>query len=63
MTTPSLPSPPAEIELELPCQACGCHTVFAAHDQAHGSRSFLRCCGCGAERRDLAALARDELPA
>jgi hypothetical protein len=44
-----------EIEFELPCQDCGCHTVFAAVASV-GERSnplFLRCCQCGRDREDL----------
>ena len=42
----------------LPCQTCGGETVFgAAARPDHGlHRACLRCCQCGQERRDLAAL-------
>jgi hypothetical protein len=45
----------AEIEFLLPCQDCGCHTVFMA-PAASGKRSntpYPRRCQCGRERRDL----------
>ena len=45
----------AEIEFVLPCQDCGCHTVFMA-PAASGKRSnapYPRCCQCGRERGDL----------
>jgi hypothetical protein len=47
-----------EIELQLPSQACGCHTAFTAIEltSARSNPVYLRCCKCGREWTDLAAL-------
>jgi hypothetical protein len=55
------PLQPPEMEVELPCQACGCHAVFTAVAPP-GERAnplYLRCCQCGRERTDLADLYND----
>jgi len=49
-----------EFGLNLPCQDCGCRTVFAATLADHSSPIF-RCCQCGRARADLKAL-RDHPP-
>jgi hypothetical protein len=57
VTTPHIYQLPERVA-PLPCQACGCGTVFAAVAPP-GQRLnpfFLRCCQCGQERHDLAAL-------
>ena len=52
-TLPALSEPP-ERDIPLPCQACGCHAVFTAIAPQRIEPIYLRCCACGAERRDLA---------
>ncbi len=51
---------PPEIKSELPCQDCGCRSMFTAVAPP-GERSdplFLRCCQCGREREDLKDFSR-----
>jgi len=46
---------PPEIRSELPCQDCGCRSMFAVVAPA-GKRHnpvYLRCNQCGRERQDL----------
>ena len=53
---------PLEFGLNLPCQDCGCRTVFPAPaTPADHSSPILRCCQCGRARADLKAL-RDHPP-
>jgi hypothetical protein len=45
-----------ELELDPPCPACGCRTVFTAVASS-GQREmpfYPACCQCGRERDDLA---------
>ena len=63
METPALHalSEFSELDIPLPCQACGCHAVFTAVAPQRIEPIYLRCCACGAERRDLAVF-EDDLP-